>query len=196
MNRFPKIFIVAIMIFLLHAGSGYTDTVLLRNGDQLNGNIQNEYLVVRTSYSQIVVTRAFCKNLAMNADQRVTGSLQTINNDVLTGTILNSQIQILLADNSRETVNINDLNSLYFEYSGPSRQVPTSIFTMHNDDRLSGKLLDTQVKVRTNYMTGSYKGSEINRIEFAADAPDKVKLLLVNGDIIQGNLLLDHFYPK
>ncbi len=127
----------------------------------------------------------------MDTNQMFIGSLKTINNDFFTGTILNREIQILLTDETRETVNINDLNSLFFEFSGPSRQVLTTIFTMSDGDRFSGKLLNPEIKVRTDYMTATYEGAEINRIDFAADDPDKVKLLLTNGDIIQGNLLLD-----
>ena len=63
MNPFLKIFIVLTMIFLLHAGTGYTDTVLLRNGDKLIGDIQNEYFVVQGSFGQIAVKKAFCKNM-------------------------------------------------------------------------------------------------------------------------------------
>jgi outer membrane protein OmpA-like peptidoglycan-associated protein len=62
---------------------------------------------------------------------------------------------------------------------------------MRNGDRFSGKLLNPLVKVQTEYMTAAYPGTELNRIDFASDDPEKVKLLLINGDIIQGKLLID-----
>lgn len=191
MNRFLKILIVLPMILFLQAGPGYTDSVLLRNGDKLVGDIQNEYFAVRGSYSQIAVKRDFCKNITMNTHQRLVGSLKTINNDVFSGTLLNKEIQILLTNATRETVNIKDLDSLFFENFGSSRPVLTTIFTMGDGDRFSGKMLSPEIKIRTQYMTAAYTGAEINRIEFAADGSDKIKLLLINGDIIQGNLLLD-----
>ena len=119
------------------------------------------------------------------------GSLQTVNNDFFTGTILNREIQILLTDKKREIININDLNSLFLDISGPSRQVLTTIFTMVGGDRFSGKLLNPEVKIQTEYMTSTYGAAEINRIDFISDTPDTVKLLSINGDIIQGKLLLD-----
>lgn len=191
MNLFQKMFIVPAIFFLLHATTGYTDTVLLQNGDQLNGKIQNEYFVVQASYSQIVVKKAFCKNIAMDNNQRFIGSLKTINNDLFSGTILNRGIQILLTDNSRQTINISDLNALFFEISGPSRPLSTTVFTMSNGDRFSGKLLNPEIRLRTEYMTATPKRAEINRIGFSADDPDMVNLLLINGDKIQGNLLID-----
>ncbi|CAB1063589.1 hypothetical protein D1BOALGB6SA_8372 [Olavius sp. associated proteobacterium Delta 1] len=191
MNLLLKIFFALTMIIFLHAGNGYTDTLLLRNGDKLIGEIQNEYFVVQGSYSQIVVNKAFCKNISMNPNQKFIGALKTINNDFFSGTILNREIQILLTDKTREIVNINDLNSLFFDISGPSRLVLTTIFTMGNGDRFSGKLLNPEVEVQTDYMTAKYPAAEINRIDFVSDAPDTVKLLLIDGDIIQGKLLLD-----
>lgn len=179
------------MIFLLLAGTGYSDTVLLRNGDELIGEIQNEYFVVRGSYSQIVVNKAFCKGITMDPDQMFKGSLQTMNNDFFTGIILNREIQILLTDETREIVNINDLNSLFFDISGPSRQVLTTIFTMENGDRFSGKLVNPEVEIQTESMTVKYGAAEINRIDFVSDAPNTVKMLLINREIILGKLLLD-----
>lgn len=191
MKLFLKIFVVLTMIFFLHAGTGYADTVLLRNGDKLIGEIQNEYIVVRGSYSQIVVQKAYCKNIIMDPRQILFVTLKTINNDIISGTIMNPKIQILLPNETRETVNSYDLKSVFFEISGPSRQVSTTIFTMSDRDRYSGELLNPEIKVQTEYKTATYKGAEINRIDFAVDNPDKVKLMLINGDIIQGKFLLD-----
>jgi len=192
MNLFLKIALVLTMIFFLHVGDGYTDTVLLRNGDTLIGDIQNEYFVVRGSYSQIIIKKQFCKNLIMDTDQVSTGSVKTINNDRISGPILNGNIQIRLSDDTRETTfDTKELKSIFFEVPGPSRQVSTTIFTMRDGDRFSGTLLNPLVKVQTEYMTAAYPGTELNRIDFASDAPDKVKLLLINGDVIQGKLLID-----
>lgn len=192
MNLFLKIALVLTMIFFLHVGDGYTDTVLLRNGDTLIGDIQNEYFVVRGSYSQIIIKKQFCKNLIMDTDQVSTGAVKTINNDRISGPILNGNIQIRLSDDTRETTfDTKELKSIFFEVTGPSRQVSTTIFTMRDGDRFSGTLLNPLVKVQTEYMTAAYPGTELNRIDFASDAPDKVKLLLINGDVIQGKLLSD-----
>jgi hypothetical protein len=38
------------MILFLNSGTGYSDTVLLRNGDKLIGNVQNEYFVLQASF--------------------------------------------------------------------------------------------------------------------------------------------------
>jgi outer membrane protein OmpA-like peptidoglycan-associated protein len=191
MNRFAKQLILLFMIFFLQVGTGYSDTVLLRNGDRLIGVIQNEYFVVQGSFSQITVKRTFCKNIIMESNQAFIGSLKTINNDSLTGTMLDREIQILLTNQTRETVSMNDLKSLFIDAFGPNRQVTTTIFTTRDGSRFSGKLLNPEIKIRTEYMAATYQTADINRIEFEGDKPANVSLLLSNGDFIHGNLLLD-----
>jgi OOP family OmpA-OmpF porin len=191
MNPFLKILVVLAMILFLHAGTGYTDTVLLRNGDKLIGDVQNKYFMVKGSFGRIAVEKSFCKNIIMVNSQLLIGSLKTINNDLFTGTILNEKVQILHPNETLETVNINDLKSLFLSFSGPSRQVITTIFKTQDGDRFSGKLLNPEIKIRTAYMTAIYQDAEINRIEFNADAPDNARLLLTNGEVIHGNLLWD-----
>jgi hypothetical protein len=62
---------------------------------------------------------------------------------------------------------------------------------MGDGDRFSGKLLIPEIKIRTEYLIAAYQTSEINRVEFAQEKPDDASLLLTNGDLIHGHLLLD-----
>jgi len=188
MNLFLKILTGSIISFFLHGGIGFSDTVLLQNGDKLTGDVKNENFAVQGSFGQIILKKPFCKNITIDDNQIFAGSLETINNDFFSGTILNRQIQILLTNKSLETVSVNDLKSIFFETAGPSRQVITTIFTTGVGDRFSGKLLNPEIRIRTEYMTAIYQAADINRIEFVADKPDNASLLLSNGDLIHGDL--------
>jgi len=190
MKQFPKKLFLLTMILFLQAGTGYSDTVMLRNGDRLIGDIQNEFFVVRGPYSQLSVNKAFCKNIIMEESQASIGSVQTINNDIFIGAILTRDIQIFLTNQTRATVKVADLKSLFIDTFGPSHEVTTTIFTTANGSRFSGKLLNPEIRVRNGYMTAAYQTDAINRIEFRTDGPDQVSILLSNGDFIQGNLLL------
>jgi hypothetical protein len=160
-----------------------------RNGYRLIGDIQNEFFVVQGSFSQLSVNKAFCKNIIMEKNEASVGSLQTVNNDIFIGYILTRHIQILLTDQTRATVNRADLQSLFIDTFGPSHEVTTTVFTAGNGSRFSGKLLDLEIRIQTGYRTAAYQTDAIHRIEFGADQPDQVSLLLSNGDFIQGNLL-------
>lgn len=191
MNLLLKILVLPVMISFFNTGAVYSDTVLLRNGDKLIGDIQNEHFIIRGSLGRILVPKGFCKNIIMDGSRVAVGSLKTVNNDYFNGTILNKQIKILLAGQNHEAVNLNDLKSLFLEPFGPSHPVVTTIFTTITGDRFSGRMLTPEITVRTAYMTAKYMGAEINRIEFDADKPADASILLSNGELIHGSLLPD-----
>jgi outer membrane protein OmpA-like peptidoglycan-associated protein len=64
----------------------------------------------------------------------------------------------------------------------------TTIFTMKNNDRFSGKFLNAGLEIRANYITKSIQPGEINRIEFREDYQAGTTILLENGDLITGTL--------
>ncbi len=191
MNLFLKLITALTMIVFVPAATVHADTVLLRNGDTLIGEIMENYFAVQTPYGQLTVKRSFCKNIIMDDNREFAGSLKTINNDLLSGTIMNKEIQILLANQARQTVKLSVMKSLFFYISGPSQPALTNIITMQNDDRFSGKLLNPEIKILTDYMTATYRPAEINRIEFADNDTKDDTLFLTNGDLIHGKLMLD-----
>ena len=191
MKLFLKISYLLTVVFFLQAGNGYSDTIILLNGDRLSGEIKNEYFILHGTYSQMTVQKAFCKNLNMEAGRSLSGSLKTVNNDLFSGILLNREIRILRADDVLETVPINDLNSLFIDFSGPSSEVLTTIFKMQNGDRFSGKVANPTLTIRNENLTATYEPSDINRIEFTSDVTGTAKMLLTNGDIVQGSLQID-----
>jgi hypothetical protein len=59
---------------------------------------------------------------------------------------------------------------------------------MKNNDRFSGKFLDTGLEIRSNYTTKSVQPGEVNRIEFKENYQACTSILLENGDFISGTL--------
>jgi len=178
------------MLLFLQAGTGYSDTVLLRNGDRLIGDIQNEFFEVGGPFTQLIVNRAFCKNIIMEKIRTSVGSVQTINNDIFIGSILTRNIQIILANQMRASINLSDLQSLYIDTFGPSHAVTTTIFITDNGSRFSGKLLNPEIRIQTGDRISAYPTDAVNRAEFVPDKPGQVSVLFSNGDIVNGNLLL------
>ena len=191
MNIFLKLTTALILIGFVSAEAGYTDTVLLQNGDKLIGDIQNDHFALRGSFGRISINKAFCKSIVVKSSRTSRGSLKTINNDHLSGTILNKKFLILLTNGSPVTVSISDLKTLYLNDSGSSRQVTTTIFTMTDGDRFSGRMLNPELAIRSGHHASNFQNTEVNRIEFAAEDTDEDSLLLTSGDLIHGKLLLD-----
>jgi outer membrane protein OmpA-like peptidoglycan-associated protein len=182
--------ILILNIFVL-AAQGQADTVLLHNGDRLIGTVQNSYFALQSPYGQIVIKNDFLKRISLSDSQLLDAKLQTINNDLFNGTILNEDIQIQLQTGTSETLEIRDVKLIMLNTSGPSYPILTTIFTTQNNDRFSGKLINSGLRLETDFMTTTYQAKDFNRIEFTGDEKKDVKVLLTNGDIIEGLLKLD-----
>ena len=191
MNPISKIAAALMMSVVLHAAPGHADEVHLKDGDKLIGDVQNDFFAVQSPYGQVVVKNSFLKALSMADGQTGRGSLKTINNDLFSGILLNAHIQITLENDARESINIRDLKLILFDTAGPSHPITTAIVTMRNQDRFSGTMLNPQIRVRTDYMTRTYPGDKISRIEFSAGNDREAAILLNSGDNIQGELLTD-----
>jgi len=191
MNSIFKIAATLMMSLVLHTAHGHADLVHLNNGDRLIGNVQNAFFAVLTPYGQVVVKNSFIKALSIAESRTGRGSLKTINNDLFSGNLLNKEIQILFANESRESINIQDLKLVLFDTAGPSYPITTAIVTMRNKDRFSSTMLNPRIIVRTDYMTQTCQPDKINQIIFSADNDRDVAVQLTDGDIINGELLTD-----
>ena len=182
--------ILILSIFVLTA-PGHGDTVLLHNGDRLIGTVQNSYFALQSPYGQIIIKNDFLKSISLSDSQLLDARLQTINNDLFNGTILNEDIQIELQTGTSETLECRDVKLITLDTSGPSYPILTTIFTTQNNDRFSGKLINSDLRLEADYMTKTYQAQDFNRIAFTGDEKKEVKVLLANGDIIEGVLKLD-----
>jgi len=186
-----KVLSILVITIFVHAAHVHADTVVLKNGDRLIGIIQDSHFALQSAYGQIVIKSDFLKRISLSENQPLDAKFQTINNDMLSGILLNKDIQIQLQNETRATLNINDLKLIMLDTSGPSRPLLTAVFTMNNNDRFSGKLFDSGLMIEADVMTATYRPEELNRIEFIGDGQQEVKVLLTNGDIFEGALKLD-----
>ncbi len=191
MKQCLNVLTTMLIIIFVFAAQGHADTVLLHNGDRLIGTIQNSYFALQSPYGQIVIKNDFLKRISLSDSQLLDAKLQTINNDLFSGTILNEDIQILLQTETSETLDIKEVKLIMLDTSGPSHPILTTIFTTQNNDRFSGKLINSGLRLEADFMTTTYQPKDINRIEFTGDEKKDVKVLLTNGDIIKGVLKLD-----
>ncbi|MGB5745836.1 MAG: OmpA family protein [Desulfobacterales bacterium] len=164
---------------------------MLHNGDRLIGTVQNSYFALQSPYGQIIIKNDFLKTISLSDSQLLDAKLQTINNDLFNGTILNENIQIELQTGTSETLECRDVKSIMLDTSGPSYPILTTIFTTQNNDRFSGQLINSELRLEADFMTTTYQGKDFNRIAFTGDGKKEVKVLLANGDIIEGVLKLD-----
>ena len=193
MNKIAQALIVLAVFLLIIPALGQADVVYIRDGDKLYGTIQNPSFTVQAPYGKVLVEYGFLKRIESRDASVGRWVIETINNDHFSGFLLNDGIRLMLEDGSQKTIKKEQIKKIKCEIMGPSQQVTTTIFTMKNDDRFSGKFLNTRLEIRTNYLTKSIQAARINRVEFMQDYPSSTKILLENGDLIEGTLEQNQF---
>ena len=193
MNKIARAFIILIILVLVCPDLGQADIVYIKNEDKLFGTIQSPSFSMQTPYGKIRIETEFLKSIRFKDDTPGGCVIATINNDHFSGSLLEDSIRFRQEDGSQKIIKKEQIIRMQRDIMGSSRQVTTTIFTMKNDDRFSGKFLNTRLEIVMNYMTKSIQAAKINRIEFMEDYQTNTKILLENGDLIEGALKQNQF---
>ena len=181
-------FIILAVFSLMCPALGQADFVYIKTGDKLFGTIQNPAFSVQTPYGQVSIKNALLKSIDYIDGPTNRWTLETINNDRFSGTLLNERIEFKGEDGQQRSLGKEKILRLKRETREPSYPVTTTIFTMKNNDRFSGRVLDAALEIQANYNADSIQSDEINRIEFTEDYHSDTNILLENGDLISGAL--------
>ncbi len=188
MNKLARTFIILAVFFLICPALGQADIVYIKNGDKLFGTIQSPAFTIQTTYGKILIQNEFLKSITFEEGSIGRWTIVSINNDRFSGTLLNDSIQFIQEDGKHRKISKEQIQRIKREISGPSHSITTTIFTMKNNDRFSGRFLNAGLEIRANYITKSIQPYEINRIEFREDYQAGTTILLENGDLITGTL--------
>jgi outer membrane protein OmpA-like peptidoglycan-associated protein len=188
MNKIIRSFIALALFSLICPTLGQADFVYVKNGDKLFGTIQTPDFNVQTSYGRVSIKNALLKSIDYKDGSTGSWTLETINNDRFSGTLLNESIEFVEEDGQQRSLGKEQIRRLKRETREPSYPITTTIFTMTNNDRFSGRVLDAALEIRANYNADSIQPTDINRIEFTEDYRANTTILLENGDLISGTL--------
>jgi len=191
MNKIARTFSILAVFFLICPALSLADIVYIKNGDKLFGMIQNPSFTVQAPYGRVSIKNESLKSLDYKTGSVGRWAIETINNDRFSGTLLNDTIEFMEENGKQRNLRREQIQRMKREISGPSYSITTTIFTMKNDDRFSGKFLDNELEIRAKHTIRSIQPGEINRIEFAQDNQEYTSILLENGDLISGTLKLN-----
>ncbi len=193
MVRQLKVVVIIFLILLLSPSLLPADLIVIKSGDRFFGKIQNRHFALDSTNGQIVLQNDFLKSISFDANNPGHATFISINNDRFSGSVLNDQFDIVLENGERKSIRKNHVERLRIDTRGTSYKIITGIFTMENNDKFSGKLLNPELKINADYMLKLIKGDAINRIEFLHGEPNDVKILLSNGNLIRGDLYNEEF---
>lgn len=188
MQKVLRALITLAVFFFLCPYSGQADIVYIKNGDKLFGTIPSPSFSVQTTYGKITVKNDFLRSLVFENRSAGRWILRTVNNDQFSGSWIESGIELIQDNGERKILAKENIRRIRREIEGPSYPITTTIFTMKNNDRFSGKFLNPIIRIRANFLTKTVKSSTINRIEFINDYQADTRILLQNGDRITGEI--------
>ena len=191
-NCYKILFLLVLTIFTF-SESLYADLIVMNNGDKLFGKIQNQNFALYSPYGQIVIRYDFLKTISFDENKPAQASFQSINNDIFNGIVLVDTFQILLDNGQQKTISRNNIRRMRIDTRGPSYKITTVIFTMGNNDKFSGHLLTKEIKIKSGYMVRLLQSENITRIVLATNGPGTANVLMDNGDIFSGELMLEQF---
>ena len=193
MNNIVRAFIILTAIALVCPALGQADIVYLKSEDKLWGTIQSPSFSMQTPYGKISIETGFLKSIRFKDDAPGRYVIETINNDHFSGSLLNDSIRFKQEDGYQKTIKKEEIIRMQRDIMGSSRQITTTIFTMQNGDRFCGTFLNKALEMTMNYMTKFIQATEINRIEFKEDYSANIKILLENGDLLEGKVKQNQF---
>ena len=188
MNKISSVLIILAVVLFLCPQSGLADIVYIKNGDKLFGTIQSLTFTVQTVYGKITIKNEFLRSLAFENRSVGRWIVRTVNNDQFTGSWLDSAVELVQDNGEKKVLTKENIRRIRREIEGPSYPITTTIFTMKNNDRFSGKFLNPTIRIRADFLTKTVKSSRINRIEFINDYQADTRILLNNGDRITGKI--------
>jgi outer membrane protein OmpA-like peptidoglycan-associated protein len=188
MHKIVGVLIILAIFSLFCPQFGQADIVYIKNGDKLFGTVQNPSFSLQTPYGKILIKNKFLKILMFENLSAERWIVNTINNDQFSGSWVDSSVKFIQDNGETKEFNKEDIRRIKRESQGPSYPVTTTIFTMKNNDRFSGRFLNPIISIRANYLTKKVQSNDINRIEFINDDQADTKILLNNGDLIAGKL--------
>jgi hypothetical protein len=92
MNKIVKIFGILALFFLICPPLGQADIVYINNGDKLFGTIQTSAFTVNAHYGKVSIKNEFLKSIDYKEGSIGRWTIETINNDRFSGTLLNDSI--------------------------------------------------------------------------------------------------------
>jgi len=146
MNKISGFLLILAVFGLIWPALGQADIAYLSNGDKLYGKVQSPFFTVQTPYGQVIIRNEFLKSITFKNESLGLWLVETINNDVFSGTLLNDSIEFIQEDGERLQLTNASIKRIRREIYVPSYPVMTTIITMKNNDRFSGRLLDIILK--------------------------------------------------
>ncbi len=187
-----SIVILIMSLFFVH-GVSLADTVVLTNNDIIRGQILNKTFEIQSSYSALTINTDIIKGIFFSSSEMDDDEVQTINNDYFSGDLIFETIKVLTAGGQNLEVKKGALRAIRLDNRGKTKETETTLFFMVNGDKFSGRLIDGDLTVRTEYAEKNIRSDTLSRIGFVGPGQTAATIRLNTGSLFKGDILERRF---
>lgn len=170
------------------------DVIVLRNGDEVRGQVLNETLEMSTPYGKVILPLRRCAGVSLQGVSTNAETLISVNYNRFAGILQDRTIRLRQKSSGAEReIRKQRIQSLIFkkgddEVAFVDPKTRASLFIMTNGDRLTGKPADPTLMVETGSLGTAVSFADTRRIEIVSGTQEEVLIEMANGDQLEGAL--------
>lgn len=166
------------------------DVIQLKSGDHLTGIVQNEAVLIQTSYAQLKFPADQIATVVFEGGANNIESIIVLNGDVFSGFILDPEVDIKLDAGPQIRIRKEKISKLGFRVRAAEKEkYPVNHdITLTNGDHFSGKIKNTSLTIGASFGDMTVKIDQIAKIEFISKKGTVSEITLKNGDKVSGFL--------
>lgn len=165
------------------------DTVILRNGDIFQGQIQNPEFQIKSPFGAVTIRKDMVKKLFMRGSELVEDEIQTINNDYFSGRLRTETIFFQTTAGYSLEFQPAKIRNVQFDGSGVPRATDTALFFMKNGDKFSGLPVASDLRLTTAYAEKTIRLDSLARLNIVQSGGRAATVHLNDGSRFAGELL-------
>ena len=166
------------------------DVIQLKSGDQLTGIVQNEAVLIQTSYAQLKFPADQIATVVFEGGANNIERIIVLNGDVFSGFILDPEVNINLDAGPKIRIRKEKISKLGFRVRPAEKEkYPVNHdITLTNGDHFSGKIKNTSLTIGASFGDMPVEIDQIAKIEFISKKGTVSEITLKNGDKVSGFL--------
>ncbi|MDA3790869.1 MAG: formylglycine-generating enzyme family protein [Desulfobacula sp.] len=174
--------------------SNAEDVIYFRNKDVLRGKVVNQGLNINTPYGLIQVPVKFCAGVSFEGSRSNTEAIVTTNYNRLTG-ILTDRIIKFQIGTSGNTIQLRKEKIKFILFQKEKKESSlldtnraSDLYIMSNGDLLTGKTVEKNIIIGTDYADIPVAFFEIKSIQMQGGDNVTAVVKKTNGDVMRGTL--------
>ena len=115
------------------------------------GKVQNNEFEIKSPYGALIVKTDMLIGIFPASSEMDDDELETINHDFLSGMVVFDTLDFSTATGHTLALRKADLKGIKLENRAVTREIDTTLFFMVNGDKFSGRLMDGNLTIKTDY---------------------------------------------